>query len=521
MAGLLGKATPAEQLAYVDAFIDGALEDARFYDIMFEFSRKWLNLPLIDRTADAPEYGPKQQRVLTTCKAGTTHAGSLHYYRDDFVSADAACNGAAPPITVEPWWAPGTTVTLVGSAANTTNQGKVYSNGNPKDIDCNGRADGTCGCFTNAASCWFDPGTYPGWAAFLPGNPDGQRRLLSEEPARLFAHIVWNDRPATDLILSDYSVGPTEVQAAYVNQALAGGDLNVLTDTSWWSPTAYAGAVADPRHDASDPKAWREYTISARNSFFLKERGYSFDPRHESGVSRGFPSAGMLTSLGFLDAYPRERLRGARALEALACELLLPPGGDVPFNPYKTDPGREGPCQHCHTRIDTAAIHFKRYAKAGSAFEGWGARYYMPGVGAWLWDPAWATGAYPFGGEPFAQWNKWYRPGSLLTPATDAEVAANPYAVFLDYLPPDSTLLGQTSDGTVGPLGFAKLIVAAGAFDKCVVRRVHERVVGRDIDPTSEAGYLDALTAEFIMNGRLVRPFIKSLTQSPSFRRGH
>ncbi|MDI1450130.1 hypothetical protein [Polyangium sp. 6x1] len=520
MQELLARATPEEQFAYVEDFIDEALEDPRFYDVTFEFARKWFNIPLIPNTADAPEYGPKQQRVLTACKPGTANEGALYYVRDSFVNADTACGAGAAKTTVEPWWAPGTTVTLVGSAANTTNSGQINPNGAPVDIECNARAEGTCGCGKNAVSCWHDPGTYPGWAVFLAGNPDGQRRLLAEEPARLFAHIVWHDRPATDLILSDYSVGPTEVQAAHVNQSLAGGALDVLDDESWWNPASFEGAAVDPRHEAKDPKAWREYAISARNAFFLKERNYTFDPRKDPGMSKGFPSAGMLTSLGFLDTYPRERLRAARALEALACELILPPGGDIEFNRYETDPGREGPCQHCHARIDTAALHFKRYGKTGSAMEGWGAQYYMPGVGTWQWDPVWRTGAYPYEREPFAQWNKWYNPGSLLTPATEEEANANPYALFLDFLPPELTLLGQTGDGTVGPLGFAKIIVAAGAFDRCVVRRVHERVVGRDIDPATENGYLDTLTASFVSNGRLVRPFIKSLTQSTSFRRG-
>lgn len=520
LAELLAKPSPEEQFAYVDKFIDAALEDPRFYQITFELARTWLNLPAVDRTADAPEYGPKQQRVLTACAVGTARAGSLHYYRDN-VSAAQACSAApTDSVTIEPWWAPGTMVTLLGSSANVTNQGKTSVNGNPVDIECNDRPEGTCGCGPNAASCWLDPGAYPGWGAFLLGNPDGQRRLLSEEPARLFAHIVWHDLPATDLVLSDYSVGPTEVQAAYVMQAVAGGDLQVLSDDSWWRPAKFSGALTDPAHAADDPKGWRQYTVSKRNTFFLADRNYKFDPRKETGLAPGIPSAGMLTSLGFLDAYPRERLRAARALEALACEQLLPPGGGVEFNPYKTDPGREGPCQNCHVRIDGTALHFKRFSKAGNAFEGYGARYYMPGIGPWQWDPVWRTGAYPYGGEPFAQWNKWYRPGSRLTPATEAEAAANPYALFLDFLPPEDTLLGQVSDGTIGPLGFAKLIVAAGAFDKCVVRRVHERVLGRDIDPTTESGYLDELTHDFVANGRLVRPFIKALTDSIYFRKG-
>ncbi len=521
MAALLAEPSADEQFAYVDKVIDAALEDPRFYQVTVDLARSWLNIPAISRTADEPEYGVKQQRVLKACDAGTAKAGSLHYYRDDFLNATDACSAAAPSLTLEPWWAPGTMVTLVGTATNVTDQGKTKSNGNTVDIQCDNRPEGTCGCGPNAAGCWVDPGTYPGWAPYLLANPEGQRRLLAEEPARLFAHIVWHDLPATDLVLSDYSVGPTEVQAAYVMQSIAGGNPQILADDSWWRPAKFGGAPTDPEHAADDPKGWRQYTVSKRNTFFLADRDYKFDPRKEMGPALGIPSAGMLTSLGFLATYPRERLRAARALEALACEQLLPPASNVKFNPYKTDPGREGPCQNCHVRIDGAAIHFKRFAKQGSASEGYGASYPMPGVGSvWQWNPVWRTGAYPYGNEPFAQWNKWYRPGSRLTPATEAEAEANPYALFLDFLPPEDTLLGQVSDGTIGPLGFAKLIVAAGAFDKCVVRRVHERVLGRDIDPTTESGYLDELTHAFVTNGRLVRPFIKSLTESVYFRKG-
>jgi len=92
--------------------------------------------------------------------------------------------------------------------------------------------------------------------------------------------------------------------------------------------------------------------------------------------------------------------------------------------------------------------------------------------------------------------------------------------VFLDFLPPNQTLLNQTSDGTVGPLGFGKLILASGAYDRCVVRHLHQFVIGRDIDPAKETGYLDRLTAEFVQGQRRVRPFVTSLTKSPLFRRG-
>lgn len=516
-AKLLAVSGEQAQLGAVDAFIDQALKDTRFYRTAFELAMGWFALPPIPRTADAPEYGAKQQRVLVPCKPDTAQAGKMHYYRDD---ASDACDASSPSVTIEPWWAPGTMVTLVGNAANTTNQGTTKVQGNPVAIECNGQAEGTCGCGPAAQSCWFDGATYPGFAPFLDWNPEGQRRLLMEEPARLFAHIVWHDREATDLVLSDYSVGPTEVQVAYVRQAIAGGDLSLTSDDRWWRPSRFSDAPTDPLHQPGDPAAWREYVVSQRNTFFLADRGYRFDPRQEGGTAKGIPSAGALTSLGFLNAYPRERLRAARALETFGCEQLLPPASGIKFNPYKTDPASEGPCQNCHTRIDAAAIHFKRFGKHGSAFEGWGARYLMPGVGQlpfWQWQASWATST----AEPFAQWNKWYRPGSLLTPATAEQLKVNPSALFLDFLPPEFTMLGQVSDGTIGPLGFAKMLVATGNFDRCVVRHVHERVVGRDIDPTSESGYLEALTQSFVAGGRKVRPFIKSLTQSEIFRRGH
>jgi hypothetical protein len=93
-------------------------------------------------------------------------------------------------------------------------------------------------------------------------------------------------------------------------------------------------------------------------------------------------------------------------------------------------------------------------------------------------------------------------------------------AHFIDFLPPDQTLLGQVSDGTVGPLGFAKMIVAAGAFDRCVIRQVHKFVIGRDVDVANEAGYLDASVDEFVADGRNIRGLVSRLMASDLFHRG-
>lgn len=519
---LEGAGDEAAQEAFVDAFIEQALAEPAFYRVLVEAGRAWFNMPSAPRTADAPEYGLIQQRVVTPCDEGTANAGMLHYNRQDYGDGDSCTNPDAPKRTLEPWWAPGTEVTLVGSAANTSAMGKIRRQGSLVDVACVEYAPGgTCGCDEAAARCYFDDRRYLGWAEFLDTNGEGHRRLMSEEPARLFAHIVWHDRPATDMVLGTYMVGPTKTQATYVVQGLRGGRVEKLADRSWWDPAQFNGAAVDPEHEADDPMAWREFQQPARNPFLLASRDYKHDPRATTAPLEGVPAAGLLTSLGMLASYPRERLRAARLLETLGCETFTPPGADLQFNEYRTDPAAEGSCQHCHRRIDPAAMHFKRFAKQGSAMEGWGASYYMPGIGErWHWPARWLTGEYPYQSEPFSHWLRWYEPNTRMTPVTEAQMMENPEALFIDFLPPDQTLLGQVSDGTVGPLGFGKLLVASGAFDRCMTRQVHKMVLGRDIDPASEAGYLEALTAQFVGQGRSVRALIKTMIRSDLFSRG-
>ncbi len=525
-AALEAAGDDAAQRAFIRAWVDQKLAAPEFYRTLFEFGRDWFAQPLVPPTADAPEYGPQQQRSIHRCEASTPMAGRWAYVREDFEGGKAQiCSGryrdggAVLERSVEPWFAPGTTITLVGSAANVADAGIVELNGNWSVRPCNGRPDGTCGCGPNAVNCHGDYQEYPGWEDFVDWNENGQRRQLAEEPARLFAHLGWFDRPMTDLITSTTLVGTTKTISAYVMQGAASGDLTMLSDDAWWQPARFRDAPHDPLHADGDPEAWREFDVPSTSRVFIADRAYRHDPRVAPGPVKGLPAAGMLTSLGFLASQPRERLRASRMLEQLACEVLAPPSGQT-FNVYVSDPATEGPCQHCHRRIDPAAIHFKRFAKTGQAFEGWGAQYLMPQVGRFTWPKAWRTGQYPYDGEPFSQWNRWYQAGTRMTPVTQAQVDADPMVAFIDFLPPDQTLLGQVSDGTIGPLGFAKLLISAGAFDRCVVRHLHALVLGRDVDPAKEAGYLDQLTADYVRGGRRVRPFVKALTTSSLFERG-
>jgi hypothetical protein len=173
---------------------------------------------------------------------------------------------------------------------------------------------------------------------------------------------------------------------------------------------------------------------------------------------------------------------------------------------------------HCHRTIDPAAIFFKRWGlEAPNPYVPWP---FIPGVPGWRIDAERHRAQYPYQWESLVHWRDTWVPGTVLTPLTAAEHAANPEAYLLDSMRPGETLYGATSDGTVGPLGWAKLIVQSGEFDRCMTRRLYERYVGRPLDPANEGPYLEALSAQFVARGRVVRPFVKDLMKLPEFQRG-
>src|SRR6185503_16700460 len=111
-----------------------------------------------------------------------------------------------------------------GSSTTITFEGKPYDCG----IDFSFSFLAPCTCGPNLVYCHPSPVEgYANWPIYLTGNPTSQRRLLWEEPARLVAHVAWYDRPLTDLVLGDYSVGPVEVQAAYVRAGRRTGALSL------------------------------------------------------------------------------------------------------------------------------------------------------------------------------------------------------------------------------------------------------------------------------------------------------
>jgi hypothetical protein len=135
-------------------------------------------------------------------------------------------------------------------------------------------------------------------------------------------------------------------------------------------------------------------------------------------------------------------------------------------------------------------------------------------------------GPYSFASAPSyaTPWNRWkqsFVPDTRMTPVSAEDDKAHPDWKLIDFLPTDQQLLGQTSDGTIGPLGFSKMLVNSGQFDRCMARRLFERFVGRDLDPASDKLRLDQLTAQFIASGRKARPYLRELLlSSDEIRRG-
>ncbi|RKH52680.1 hypothetical protein D7X55_19330 [Corallococcus sp. AB049A] len=534
--------TPEARDSILRSTLEAALTSPKFYERMVNFGHEWLAVGAYTTGAAGDAYQGDMSGHLFKCAANTAHPGAyyaVHEFGDSKDPArqcqdqDADGNPAVPEVhQVEPWWAPGTTVTVLGKAGSDVTQ-VTDSKGQP--VDC-GLANGgyydpmlppACGCGPNLV--WCSP------LYGLQGNSNHdfgmQRRHPYEEPARLFAHLAWHDRPLSDLILGNYSVGTNWLRALYVRFGRQMGNSALDKNTTWWRPDA-DNAPRDPLHPTpNDPQAWREFVVEDLEPFHLAltpdrarsgsiDRTYRFDPRTTTDAPQGLPTAGVLTMIGSLSSFPRERVRAARFLEMFACQSFSPPPADVHFPPLEVDPGTGGTCLHCHRTLDPAAISFKRwdFNPAQSFYVPWP---FMPGVGRYRITKEWLSGQYPYTGtSPGYRWKNAFVPNTLLTPVTPEQVKANPEAVLLDTMPDTYTLLGEHGDGTMGPLGFGKLVVRSGEFDRCVARKMYSMFIGRDLNPATEKGFIDKLAREFVAGDRKLKPFLRYLFEQPELRRG-
>ena len=509
---LLDAPNIAGKEAVIQSTVESALASEAFYENLVRFGRNILGAPEYRHGYAKDGWSGSYALSLSPCPDGTFHQGRLGLFGlpSGFGEEWSLCDDSEALVNeVEPWWAPETIVSTVGWAG--AGHIEISNPADPSEvIDCGALLEFVwgmappnppsdtggprCGCGPNLLYCARRSsvqGQGLGFDAYY-SDLHGQRRALSDEAARLFAHIVVEDRPLTDLVLGTYTVVNQALQHAYVRSARQSGQFSYLDADPWWA-------------EVTDPTAWREVTVSDMNPLYTSQRSVVFDPRIDFGPPPAIPSAGVLTMRGTLGAEERERPRAARWLERLACREFIPAAQKMAFGPFDSDPAVEGKCQVCHAILDPVAMHFKRFSTNGAR---------IGGVGPWQWQELSPS-------DPDRlRWLEQYLPNSLMTPVTEVDMIANPDARFLDFSPPGTLVLGVAGDGTIGPLGFGKALVASGEFDSCMVRRLYGRFGNVQLSAAVDKSFLDALVADFVAGNRNVRAFIASIVASARFRKG-
>jgi hypothetical protein len=477
--------------AFIEQEVELLLEGQAFHDNLMDWGHEYIPIP------SYPEANPVWRSSKSShsdfCEVDTLHANAIGIFGhlgDD----PAICND--PDIRVEmvvPWWAPSTLVKVIGQAANPdlTFEGQ----------DCSVSTIGLnwvkpivqgCGCGPHLTFChrqWPGDRFERGYGAVtrLDGNdhhPNSQKRSLHDEPARFLAYLVTQERDFSDLILSDYTIVDRGLYHMYARQ---GHHSQVYPERA--SDVAWINDFTSPDH-------WREVKFSEMHPHLLDDPNYAFDPRVDAGDPAGLPSSGVLTMLGPMAAWPRPRVRAARWLESLACDEFSPPETPIAFPPYRFDPATQGVCMHCHVRLDAAALSFKRTFDRGGS---------IAGIGAWK-----IQNLVSYSGAR-RRFETSMLPGTVMTPVTEAQIEANTNVRLIDFMPSGQLLLGQESDGTIGPRGFAKVLLASGAFDQCAVRRAYTRFGGRSFDLGVDADELQQHVDTFVGSGRDMKSLIRDI----------
>lgn len=528
--------TEAAREAILSRAIDEGLASPDFYARMLDFGHHWMRNGSYLVGAQGDGYWGNMSTHLGRCGASSVHANAWYIRAESASRGSAACDvETAPTRDIQPWWAPDSTVTLVGDAALEV---PSVTDGAGKVTDCAVTVGGYfqmhnqagCGCGPHAVWC------YPG-NALSELSHDGQgtqRRDMWDEPARLVAHLAWHDRPLSDLVLGNYSVGNNRVRAWYLRFGRQNGIEPARLDANdtWFRPEI-GDAPRDPQHpDLRDTESWREFVVEELAPQLLSLSGgarsadpartFHWDPREDTGPAPGLPAAGVFTMAGTNSTFPRERPRAARFLEIFTCRAFDPPPPEQHFPPVSRDLATSGECMHCHVLMDPVAMAFRRWIFRGP---GYVELPRLADVGLLevpndLYDPARNYTYRAWFNAGADRWAQNWLPGTTMTPVTEDDLARNMGALFLDTIPPEYTVLGQHTDGTMGPLGFAKVLVSSGEFDRCTARRIYEQVIGRPLNPAQEARYIESLATSFVADGRAMRPFVRRLLESSEFRRG-
>lgn len=477
--------------AFIAQEVDALMATPEYLDNLRDWSHEYIPFPLI---GTGRVWRANKTINTSRCGSDTLHSGAIAIIGAPNANEPGICdNPNAAKNTTTPWWDPSTPVDVVGVAANEALQvdgkdcGVIRLSNYWKRPDTQG-----CGCGPHLTFCGRGDIGLPYENSYPKGYEDGeiyhpasQARSVMEEPADLFTFIITEQRPFSDLILANYSVVNRGLYHMYVRQGRQSG-VYTDRDTDRWFDMF------------SDDEERLEVLTSAMNPHLIDNPDYRYDPRVDSNLL-GVPSSGVLTMIGPNFAWPRPRVRAARWLESLACDEFSPPELPIQFPTYQRDPATEGVCLHCHTRLDPAAISFKRSIRQGGA---------LAGVGNWKLGNmvSYDSDRQRFTNSLLAD--------TVLTPLTQQEIDADLDNRLIDFLPPDQQLLGQTSDGTIGPRGFAKILLASGKFDQCAVQRAYQRFGGKKLDLGRDARELDEATEAFVASGRNMNELIRQLVLS-------
>ncbi|PCI74716.1 MAG: hypothetical protein COB20_14740 [SAR86 cluster bacterium] len=229
----------------------------------------------------------------------------------------------------------------------------------------------------------------------VPGPAGSDKRLTSEalaqEPMRLVANVVTNERPYTEVLTADYiMVNPFSAE-------VYGG--NVTFDNS------------------SDPDEWREGRIT---DYFRCTVCGQNNPNASYNIATDYPHAGLLNSPAFLSRFPSTDTNRNRARARWAYYFFL--GVDIEgLSERTTDQSaladENNPtlnnenCTVCHNIMDPVAGAFQNYGDEGFYKDQPGGLHSLPGSNRF--DPD----------SDFQIGDTWY--SDMLAPGFGNELAPN------------------------------------------------------------------------------------------------
>jgi hypothetical protein len=216
-------------------------------------------------------------------------------------------------VTVEPYWAPGTTIRVCAFDAQPRTDATPNEEGEPRTCDQVGDGDPLCGCGSDLRYCTARGGD---------GNYDAVHEALLEEPMRVFEQVVAAREPYMNAL---------STRETAMNGALAHFYRYLARDDD-----AELKNAPDLPYDADWQQVERE-------------------PYH----------SGILTTLGFLRRFASHRARVNRLYTAFFCSPFEAPSGGLPpatdecsMNP---DLSSRCGCATCHETIEPATTHWGRW----------------------------------------------------------------------------------------------------------------------------------------------------------------